>query len=117
MSNPGTAESTEKVETTAKKVVRSKDSTTSKKSAAKESMMYVGPTIPGVAIQNTVYTEMPEALEEAQKECPEFGNLYLPIMKYAMAEQMIRKKNGYIYTAYKKALEYKETRSKEGGTI
>jgi len=30
---------------------------------------------------------------------------------------MIRKKSGYIYTAYKKALEYKETRSKEGGTI
>lgn len=117
MSNPGIAESTEKVETTAKKVARSKDSTTSKKSAVKEAMMYVGPTIPGVAIQNTVYAEIPEALEEAQKECPEMGNLYLPIMKYAMAEQMIRKKYGYIYTAYKKALEYKETRNKEGGTI
>lgn len=117
MNNSGNAESTENVETTAKKVAKPKDSTTRKKSADKESMMYVGPTILGVAIQNTVYTEMPEALEEAQKECPEFGNLYLPIMKYAMAEQMIRKKSGYIYTAYKKALEYKETRSKEGGII
>lgn len=88
-----------------------------RKEAPKAPMMYVGPTIHGVAIQNTVYTKKPDALEEAQKECPEFGNLYLPIMKYAMAEQMIRKKSGYIYTAYKKALEYKETRSKEGGII
>lgn len=113
----GNEEATEKAEPVKKKVSRVKDTATGKEPAANEPMMYVGPTIPGVAIQNTVYTEMPEALEEAQKECPEFGNLYLPIMKYAMAEQMIRKKSGYIYTAYKKALEYKETRSKEGGII
>lgn len=106
----------EAVETTAKKVAKSKAPVADKEPAVKEPMMYVGPTIPGVAVQNTVYTEKPEALEKAQKECPEFGNLYLPIMEYAMAEQMIRKKTGYIYTAFNKALEYKETR-KEGGTI
>lgn len=106
----------EAVETTAKKAAKPKVQAAEKESAAKGPMMYVGPTIPGVAVQNTVYTEKPEALEEAQKECPEIGNLYLPIMKYAMAEQMIRKKTGYIYTAFNKALEYKETR-KEGGTI
>lgn len=87
-----------------------------KKDAPKEPMMYVGPTIHGVAIQNTVYTAKPEALKEAQKECPEFGNLFLPITKCAMAERMIRMKNGYIFEAYKKALRYKETR-KEGGMI
>lgn len=108
-------EDAEVVENTAKKAAKPKTQT-AKESAAKEPMMYVGPTIPGVAVQNTVYAVKPEALEEAQKECPEFGNLYLPIMKYAMAEQMIRKKTGYIYTAFNKALEYKETR-KEGGTI
>ena len=81
-----------------------------------ESMMYVGPTIAGMAIQNTVYTEKPEALKEAQKECPELGNLYLPIKQYATAERMIRTKTGYIHEAYKKALEYKEHK-KEGGTI
>ena len=81
-----------------------------------EPMMYVGPTVPGVAIQNTVYTEKPEGLKEAQKECPEFGNLYLSIGKYAMAEKMIRAGEGYVHEAYKKALEYKEKR-KEGGTF
>ena len=44
MNNSENAESTENVETTAKKVARPKDSTTRKKSAGKESMMYVGPT-------------------------------------------------------------------------
>lgn len=87
-----------------------------RKTATPEPMMYVGPTIHGVAVQNTVYTAKPEALKEAQKECPEFGNLFLPIAQCAMAERMIRMKTGYVFEAYKKALEYKETR-KEGGTI
>lgn len=113
----GNEETTEKVEPVKKKVSRVKDTASGKEPTANEPMMYVGPTIPGVAIQNTVYAGMPEALKEAQKDCPEFGNLYLPIMKCAMAEQMIRKKNGYIYAAYKKALEYKEARKEEGGTI
>lgn len=60
----------EAVETTAKKAAKPKVQAAEKESAAKEPMMYVGPTIPGVAVQNTVYTEKPEALEEAQKECP-----------------------------------------------
>lgn len=87
-----------------------------RKEAPKAPMMYVGPTIHGVAIQNTVYTKKPDALEEAQKECPEFGNLFLPIAHCAMAERMIRMKSGYVFEAYKKALEYKEAK-KEGGTI
>lgn len=87
-----------------------------RKEAPKAPMMYVGPTIHGVAIQNTVYTKKPDALEEAQKECHEFGNLFLPIAQCAMAERMIRMKSGYVFEAYKKALEYKETK-KEGGTI
>ena len=30
-----------------------------------ENLMYVGPTIPGIGIQNRVYTEIPEAAKEA----------------------------------------------------
>lgn len=80
-----------------------------------QQMMYVGPTINGVAIQNMVYEKKPDALEKAQKVCPEISNLFLPVRKYATAERMIRMRSGYIYEAYKKALEYKA--KKEGGNI
>ncbi len=84
-----------------------------KKPAAKKQQpfMYVGPTIPGVAIQNRVYTEAPEALNEVKKAVPEFANLCIPVIQYANAERMIRERKGYIYSAYTKALQYRE-----GGT-
>ena len=78
-----------------------------------ERLMYVGPTIPGIGIQNRVYTEIPEAAATACKEVPEMRNLFIPILKYPAAEQMLRTGKGYIFSAYKKALEYKE--NKEGG--
>lgn len=73
-----------------------------------ENLMYVGPTIPGLAIQNTVYTELPAAAAEVCKEVPEMRNLFIPVIKYPAAEQMLRTGKGYIFSAYKKALEYKE---------
>lgn len=73
-----------------------------------ENLMYVGPTIPGIGIQNTVYTEIPAAAMEVCKEVPEMRNLFIPIIKYPAAEQMLRTGKGYIFSAYKKALEYKE---------
>lgn len=76
-----------------------------------EPLMYVGPTIPGFAIQNVVYTEIPKAAAEACKDVPEMRNLFIPILKYPAAEQMLRTRKGYIYSAYRKALNYKE----EGG--
>lgn len=76
-----------------------------------EKLMYVGPTIPGIAIQNVVYTEIPKTAAEVCEEVPEMRNLFIPILKYPAAEQMLRTRNGYIYSAYKKALDYKE----EGG--
>ncbi|MCI7097823.1 MAG: hypothetical protein MR966_02705 [Lachnospiraceae bacterium] len=75
-----------------------------------EKIMYVGPTIPGLAVQNCVYTKMPEAFEIARKEMPELANLCIPIMKYPEAEKMIRERNGYIYSAFKKALTLKGER-------
>lgn len=76
-----------------------------------ENLMYVGPTIPGIAIQNAIYTEIPQAAAEACKEVPEMRNLFIPILKYPAAEQMLRTGKGYIFSAYKKALQFKE----EGG--
>ena len=40
---------------------------------AQEPLMYVGPTIPGIAIQNTVYEPIPEAAMEADHEISRCG--------------------------------------------
>lgn len=79
-----------------------------------EKLMYVGPTIPGIAIQNTVYTEIPKSAAEAFKEEPQMRNLFVPILKYPAAEESLRKGKGYIFSAYSKALEYKENKEKGG---
>lgn len=74
---------------------------------AQEPLMYVGPTIPGIAIQNTVYEPIPETAMEAAKGLPVFLDLFIPIMKYPDAELQIRKKTGRLYSAFTKALTLK----------
>lgn len=81
------------------------------KEVKQENLMYVGPTIPGIGIQNRVYTEIPEEVKEACKKVPEMRNLFVPVVKYPIAEKMLRERKGYIFSAFKKALEYKT----EGG--
>ena len=71
---------------------------------AQKPLMYVGPTIPGIAIQNTVYEPIPGAAKDAAKELPVFLDLFIPIMKYPDAERQIRKKSGRLYSAFVKAL-------------
>lgn len=79
-----------------------------------EKLMYVGPTIPGLAIQNTVYTEIPKAAAEAFKKEPQMRNLFVPILRYPAAEKSMRKGKGIIFRAYNKALKYKENKEKGG---
>lgn len=68
--------------------------------------IYVGPTILGVAIKNTVYeNEIPVSLQNAIKENPCFSNLVIGIEQYPVAECMIRNKRGYVYDAYVKVVE------------
>ena len=77
------------------------------KTAAKEPVMYVGPTIPGIGIQNQVFTEIPASAQEAFKKEPELGNLFIAIKDYPEANAMLREKRGYIHSAFNKALELK----------
>ena len=56
------------------------------KATAKGPVMYVGPTIPGIGIQNQVFTEIPASAQEVFKKEPELG---------------------YIHSAFNKALELK----------
>lgn len=66
--------------------------------------MYVGPTITDFAIQNRVYTGMPEAAKKKVAEMPELNNLFIEVIDYPKANKMLRERSGYIYSAYVKAL-------------
>ena len=68
--------------------------------------VYVGPTIVGVAARNTVYDEIPEALQTAIKDAPFLAGLCLPISGLSVAMCQIRNGSGAIYTLYKNALNY-----------
>jgi len=75
---------------------------------APETVLYVGPTINGIAITGTVYSSIPEAAKAAREKTPMILNLFIPIREYGTAEQMIREKRGYIYSAYTEALKLKK---------
>ena len=67
--------------------------------------IYVGPTITGVATRNSVYGELPEALNKAIKAHPYLVGLCIPIGKLSGSMEQIDRQKGSIYTLYKKALE------------
>lgn len=69
-------------------------------------IVYVGPTIPGVATRNTTYSEMPESLKEAAKAAPYLKGLCIPVNILAVAMSQIRNKEGAFYTLYNKALTF-----------
>ncbi len=63
--------------------------------------MYVGPTVPGIGIQNRVYTDIPqEAIAIMNNGHSVIGDLFIKIRDYPAAERMIREKKGYLYNAY-----------------
>lgn len=81
--------------------------TAAKKSAEKEPVMYVGPTVNGIGIQNRVYTEIPGYVQELFQEAPELKNLFIPVREYPTACRMLRERKGYIYSAFMRALDFK----------
>lgn len=86
-------------ETTAESA-KSAGKTQVKKPKAKGPLMYVGPSVSGIGIQNRVYTEIPEDAKEKAKEVPEINLLFIPVASYPTANQMLREKKGYIYSAF-----------------
>lgn len=90
----------------AEEAVRTKEEETASPLAwmAGKTLMYVGPTVPGLGIQNRVYRGEPVGAADFVAKEPEIGNLFIEISKYPEAGRMLREKNGYIYRAYMKAL-------------
>lgn len=71
-------------------------------------VMYVGPTIQGIGIQNRVYKKIPDGAADVIKDNPELKNLFISVSDYPKANRMIREKSGYIFSAFSKALELKK---------
>lgn len=84
--------------------------TTEKAEPKKCKKMYVGPTIPGFATNNVVYDGIPDYTQEYLVKTPELNNLFVEVVDYSKANRMLREKRGYIYSAYLKALEIKNTK-------
>lgn len=79
-----------------------------KKKTEKRRLLYVGPTIYGVARTGSVYIGIPSAVENVRKDVPDLVNLFIPITDYGKAMEQIRKGVGYIYVAYRHAEVYAE---------
>ena len=56
--------------------------------AKTEAVLYVGPTISGIAITGTVYTTIPEAAKAAKADAPMILNLFIPIREYGDPESL-----------------------------
>lgn len=93
----------EKEETAISKGVKPK----AEKTVEKEPVMYVGPTVNGIGIQNRVYTEIPKETQVLFQGVPELRNLFIPVRQYPLACRMIRERKGYIYSAFMRALDFK----------
>ena len=75
-----------------------------KTTPATGSVVYCGPTIPGVAVQYTTYTNgTPTALAEAVKEKPVLGGLVVPLDKLPEVRRQFHDGAGRYYTLYRKA--------------
>lgn len=79
-----------------------------KPEAKPEPVMYVGPTIKGVATYGTVYTTVPTQAKEIRANAPQFLNLFVPVREYGAADEMVRSQKGYVYEAYKEAWKLRE---------
>lgn len=67
-------------------------------------VVYVGPTITGVATRNAVYADLPESLSRAIQATPYLGGLCVPIPQLSGALEQLDRRQGGIYTLYTKAL-------------
>ena len=80
-----------------------------KPAAEAGTLVYCGPTIPGVAKQFTSYRggdphlAGTEALAAAQKQTPVLGGLTVPLDQLPEAMRQLREKTGPIYALYRKA--------------
>lgn len=73
-----------------------------KKAEQTATVVYVGPSIPGVANQFTFYREgIPATLAEAIKATPAMEGLVIPLEQLPEAMKMLRGGSGQIFRLYR----------------
>lgn len=78
------------------------------KSGKQETVVYVGPTITGVAARNQIFNNgLPDGLKEAIEKEPAIASLIVPISELAAANQSINTKTGATYVFYSRVLKNK----------
>lgn len=71
-------------------------------------VVYIGPTIIGVASHSTVFNNgLPETLKAATEREPAFKGLVIPVSRLAAALKEIETKSGATYALYVKVADYK----------
>lgn len=73
-----------------------------KKTAAKKPsiLVYCGPTIPHICERFSMFSAVPEALNQKAQEVPLISNLILSISEFRDARQQIEGKRGPLYAVY-----------------
>ena len=73
-----------------------------------ETLVYVGPTIVGVASHSTIFNNgLPDNLKAAIDKEPAFNGLLVPIESAAVALKEIDTKTGTTFSLYEKVANYK----------
>lgn len=73
----------------------------------KETVVYIGPTIPGIATANTIYNNgLPEMLLKEIEKCRPVGSLIVPVRGLAEARKDLDRKGSVTAICYEKAAAY-----------
>lgn len=84
----------------------SKPKKSTARDSKKETVMYIGPNIPGRAIKGTLYqnAKLPELLKEKLEEMPVLKSLFVPVSDLARSMKELRNPKSAISTCYANAL-------------
>lgn len=73
----------------------------------KKTVVYIGPTIPGVVAANTTFNNgLTETVKNATAETPAINTLIVPIDKLVQARVQLRQKNSVYDVCYNKVQQY-----------
>lgn len=74
----------------------------------KGTMVYVGPTIVGVASTNTIFNNgLPDSILSAIEKEPAFRGLVVPIAELSEISRDLDSRKGAVYILYQKVLSYR----------
>lgn len=74
-----------------------------KAAKAAQKTVYIGPTITGLAARNTVYDELPEAMNKVTAALPYMAGLCIPFSQLGNALTNIQRQSGHSYRLFCKA--------------